>query len=65
MARDQLGSVALIWQLGHVGKQGDVFAEPPHSVDKFSFSLFVGFRVDKCSGSQFQRLLTPVEGRSL
>ncbi len=30
MASDQVESVAPIWQLGHVGKGADVFAEPSY-----------------------------------
>ncbi len=30
MPSDQMVSVSLIWQLGHVGKGADVFAEPPY-----------------------------------
>ncbi len=30
MTSDQMVSVSLIWQFGHMGKGADVFAKPPH-----------------------------------
>ncbi len=41
MASDQMVSVSLIWQLGHVRKGADVFAEP--RIDGFAFTCFVVF----------------------
>ncbi len=37
MTSDQMVSVPLIWQLGHVGKEADVFAKPPYFMTHHTF----------------------------